>query len=67
METNRCAPMERGKITSVSENGYTVASFDRDGIISPPIDDINGKSYAVGDTVYFFLFSDGTGKIMCKA
>jgi len=67
METNRCAPMERGKITAVSEDGYTVASFDRDGIVSPPIDDINEGVYAVGDIVYFFLFSDGTGKIMCKA
>lgn len=67
MEMNRCAPMERGKITSVSEDGYTVASFDRDGIISPPIGDINDADYTVGDIVYFFLFSDGTGKIMCKA
>lgn len=67
METNRCAPVERGKITSVSAEGYTVASFDRDGIVSPPIGDINEGVYAVGDIVYFFLFSDGTGKIMCKA
>lgn len=67
MDKNRCAPIERGKITSVSEDGYVVASFDREGITSPKIGAIDNQEYAVNDIVYFFLFSDGTGKIVCKA
>ena len=29
--------IERGKVTAVSANGYTVASLDRDGIETPPL------------------------------
>ena len=66
MDMNRCAPIERGKITSATDDGYTVESFDRKGIVSPAIDGVDESVYAVGDIVYFFLFPDGTGKIMCK-
>lgn len=59
------AAIERGKIMSVTENGYTVSSFDRNGIETPPITAIDDSTYAAGDTVYFFVFSDGTGKILC--
>lgn len=61
------AAIERGQITSATEAGYTVASYDRDGIVSPPIKPINDSTYGVGDAVYFFLFRDGTGKIICGA
>ena len=64
--------IERGKITDVSENGYSIASYDRDGIITPPIRQVEwGKSsdqmpqYEVGDEVYYFIFHDGTGRIIC--
>ena len=65
------ASIERGRITGQAEGGYTVASLDRDGIESPaiptiPVSGAGGAEYAVGDMVYFFLFRDGTGGIICK-
>lgn len=59
------ALIERGKIETVSIEGYTVTSFDREGIVTGPIRPIDGHLYTVGDTVYFFLFPDGTGQILC--
>lgn len=65
---NQCkigAVIERGIVTAADESGYHIASFDREGIVSPALADLSGESYAVGDKVYFFLFPDGTGKILC--
>ena len=59
--------IERGKILTATEAGYSVKSLDRDGIISPPIQTIDDSTYTVDDMVYFFLFRDGTGKILCGA
>jgi hypothetical protein len=59
------AVIERGSVLAVSAAGYTVASFDREGIQSPPIQAIDESVYTVGSRVYFFLFPDGTGKILC--
>lgn len=59
------ASIERGTVKTAEETGYTVASFDREGIVSPPITGIDDTTYTVGDTVYFFLFPDGTGRILC--
>lgn len=59
------AVIERGTVLSVTAGGYTVASFDREGIQSPPIQAIDETVYSVGSRVYFFLFPDGTGKILC--
>ena len=61
------AIFERGKILAAAAGRYTVASLDREGIESPPISAINNETYTVGDMVYFFMFRDGTGKIVCKA
>lgn len=61
------ATIERGRVAALAEGGYTVASLDRDGIESPVLTGIDDTAYTVGDTVYFFLFRDGTGKIICKA
>lgn len=58
------AVIERGKVLTVEANGYTVASFDRDGIITPEIPAIGDTAFNVGDHVYFFLFRDGTGRIL---
>lgn len=60
------AMIERGRITAATEAGCTVASLDREGIESLPIKTDSDDSYTVGDTVYFFLFRDGTGKIICR-
>lgn len=66
------ANIERGRITAREGDGYKVASLDRDGIESPALPIIpvppgtEAPEYTVGDTVYFFLFRDGTGRIICK-
>ncbi len=66
------ANIERGRITAKEGEGYKVASLDRDGIESPALPimpvptGIEAPEYTVGDTVYFFLFRDGTGRIICK-
>lgn len=60
------AVIERGRIVS-TDGGYTVASLDREGIVSPPILSIDAKTYSTGDMVYFFLFNDGNGKIISPA
>ncbi|MBQ6274482.1 MAG: hypothetical protein IJK63_09690 [Oscillospiraceae bacterium] len=59
------ATIERGIIKAAGDDGYTVASLDREGIESLPLSAIDETAYTVGDTVYFFLFGDGTGKILC--
>ena len=48
------ASIERGKVLTASAGSYTVASLDREGIISPAITASSGV-FAVGDTVYFFF------------
>lgn len=63
---DKSANIERGYILDVAaDGGYTVASYDRAGIETPPIQPINNSTYTKGDMVYFFLFPDGTGKILC--
>ena len=60
--------IERGIILTAQIGKYTVKSLDRDGIVTPPIEATdNNISFQVGDTVCFFLFRDGTGKILCPA
>ena len=65
---NECNPqygamIERGEILTESSGMYTVKSFDREGVITPPIPAIS-DSYDVGDHVFFFLFRDGSGRIL---
>lgn len=57
------AIIERGEILTEESAMYTVKSFDRDGLITPPIKAI-ADSYDVGDHVFFFLFRDGSGMII---
>ena len=65
MEKQIGAAIERGEVLTSEQGLYTVKSLDRDGIESPPIAAINSTVYQAGDRVYFFLFRDGTGKILC--
>lgn len=65
METG--AVIERGRVLAAEAGAYTVASLDRDGIQSLPIGALSDNTYTVGDTVYFFIFPDGTGKIISGA
>lgn len=60
------AALERGKIAGIENGEYIVQSLDRDGIESPPLGTVKNESYQTGDRVYFFLFPDGTGKILCR-
>ena len=58
--------IERGKILSVSNGEYIIASLDRDGIVTPPLKPVQASdTYSAGDMVYFFYFKDGTGRILC--
>lgn len=61
------ATLERGTILTATDEGYEIASLDRRGIETPPISAMHGETYAVGDKVIFFLFRDGTGRVVCKA
>ena len=65
MERPKGAFIERGEVLTASGGQYTVKSLDRDGIETPPIGATDARTYSTGDRVYFFLFQDGTGKILC--
>ena len=60
------AYLERGYITGTENGRYIVQSLDREGIESPPIGTVKDENYQTGDRVYFFLFADGTGEILCR-
>lgn len=70
------AIIERGKVKEKKEGKYVIESTDRAGVITPPLDVtkhvlLKDEMYAkpekfeVGDKVYFFMFPDGTGRIIC--
>ena len=57
--------IERGKITASSGGKYTVMSYDRDGIVTPPLSAMTeGDTFQVGDDVFYLIFRDGTGRIL---
>ena len=58
--------IERGQVTAAKEDGYIVESYDRPGVITPPIKGMNNEEHSAGDRVFFFLFNDGDGKIIGK-
>lgn len=60
------AYIERGKVIFANNGLYSVASYDRDGIAADKISATDETVYEIGDNVYFFLFRDGTGKILCR-
>ena len=58
--------IERGQVAGAETDGYVIQSLDRDGIKTPPLKALEeGQSYSVGDKVYYFIFKDGTGRIIC--
>lgn len=71
MEKRICAQagalIERGIIAETAAEGYRVQNLDRPGLTSRIITGTDDTEYAAGDMVYFFLYHDGTGKILCKA
>ncbi len=60
------ATIERGEVAAIANDGYQIKSLDRKGIVTPAIPAAGEEEYDVGDIVCFFLFRDGTGKILCK-
>ncbi len=58
------AAIERGRIISAEDNKYSVMSYSRDGITTPPLPSIGNAAYSIGDCVYFFMFPDGHGAIL---
>lgn len=59
------AKIERGVIQRVTEDGFIVLSYDREGLETPQIKTVQNHQYSAGDRVYFFLYDDGSGKIIC--
>lgn len=57
--------IERGIITAAADGRYTVASYDRGGITTPPLAALGGEGYSAGDKVIYFIFPDGTGRVIC--
>ena len=52
----------------MKESGLTVESWDRPGVKAGGLGKATaGATFAVGDTVYFFLFEDGRGVVIAKA
>ena len=58
------AVIERGVILTADVGAYTVKSYSRDGVTTPKIRAIGDKTYSVGQWVFFFLFDDGTGRVL---
>lgn len=56
------AVIERGEIVSVSGGSYVIKSLTRDGITTAAIG--AAGTHTVGETVYYFMFNDGAGRII---
>ena len=57
--------IERGRITAITGNTYTVESYDRPGVTAWGLKSME-QSHNAGDKVYFFVFPDGSGLIIHK-
>ena len=60
------APLERGVIAEAAEGGYIVESLDRRGIRTLPLPGFPGSAFSEGEEVYFFVYTDGTGLVLCS-
>ena len=59
------ARLERGVVEAVTAQGYSIRSEDRPGLVTPPLPGMGEEIYDVGSRVVFFMFDDGTGRIVC--
>lgn len=59
------ARIERGYVKEITGDGYVIASFDRPGMETPALACVGDDMFLTGEMVYFFLFPDGTGKVLC--
>ena len=72
------ARIERGTQKKLVSDGWIVASLDQKGIETQPmqpmeilkltgtIEGLSKTVYQAGDRVYYFVFPDGTGRIIGK-
>ncbi|MDO4620038.1 MAG: hypothetical protein Q4B09_05380 [Lachnospiraceae bacterium] len=65
MDKRVCGYIERGMIAEIINGKYVIKSLDRVGITTPPLEPVDKSAYKVGDSVYYFYFADGTGRIIC--
>lgn len=52
-------------IEGVTAQGYSIRSEDRPGLVTPPLPGMVEETHDVGSRVVFFMFDDGTGRIVC--
>lgn len=64
MDNNNGARIERGIITNITDNGYSIKNLTRYSLDAENIPAQPGIKPKVGDRVYFFLFGDGQGLIL---
>lgn len=60
------ALIERGEITQVRDDGYIIRSYSRYPVMTNPLKSIAADIFRVGDTVYYFMFDDGSGLILSR-
>lgn len=60
------AALERGRVVNIENGKYRVESLDRPGLSSTPMKIFSGETLTKGDSVFFYLFADGDGIILCK-
>ena len=65
MECEYGARLERGVIEAVTAQGYSIRSEDRPELVTPPLRGVGEETYDVGSRVVFFMFDDGTGRVLC--
>lgn len=66
MEGWQGAYLERGYVADAEKGKYRIASYDRQGITTPPMGSFYDGTLSIGDKVIFVLFPDGSGKILGK-
>jgi len=60
------APIERGQVVAKTGEGLRIASYDRSGVITPPLPMMAGAEAETGERVYFFMFDDGRGMVIAR-
>lgn len=58
--------LERGRVVGIENEKYRVESLDRPGLKSKAMKVFSGETLTEGDSVFFYLFADGDGIILCK-
>lgn len=60
------AMIERGRVKEVTVAGARVESLTRPGIVTMPLQTIDGSTVSDGDAVFFFEYEDGQGMILAR-